>query len=74
MKIEKELEKLKDIFKNTKGKGLKLDEITKMLGWSPKFKKENREIIEKWVSDGELIKKANDILKTSEYKGYLNRQ
>ena len=54
MKIEKELEKLKDIFKNTKGKGLKLDEITKMLGWSPKFKKENREIIEKWVSDGEL--------------------
>ena len=32
MKIEKELEKLKDIFKNTKGKGLKLDEITKMLG------------------------------------------
>ncbi|MBS1339030.1 MAG: pyruvate formate lyase 1-activating protein, partial [Lachnospira sp.] len=24
--------------------------------------------------DGELIKKANDILKTSEYKGYLNRQ
>ena len=23
--------------------------------------------------DGELIKKANDILKTSEYKGYLNR-
>ena len=24
--------------------------------------------------DGELIKKANDILKTSEYKGYLNKQ
>ena len=71
MKIEKELEKLKDIFKNTKGKGLKLDEITKMLGWSPKFKKENREIIEKWVSDGELIKNNRGKYNLPETQGYI---
>lgn len=71
MKIEKELEKLKEIFKNTKGKGLKLDEITKLLGWSPKFKKENRDIIEKWVSDGELIKNNRGKYNLPETQGYI---
>ena len=65
MKIEKELEKLKDIFKNTKGKGLKLDEITKMLGWSPKFKKENRVMVSlsKIIEESIIFQKHKDILK-----------
>lgn len=37
MNLDKELERLKQLM--DKGKGLKLDEITKLLGWSLKNKK-----------------------------------
>ena len=46
MNLEKELEKLKSSM--YKGKGLKLDEITKLMGWSPKSKKENRDILDSY--------------------------
>ena len=54
MNLEKELEKLKSLM--YKGKGLKLDEITKLMGWSPKSKKENRDILDRWIDSGELMK------------------
>ena len=54
MNLDKELERLKQLM--DKGKGLKLDEITKLLGWSLKNKKENREILEKWIEDGDLMR------------------
>ena len=53
IKFDKDLEKLKLVLKNSKS--LSLDEITKVLNWSPKFRKENRTKLENWISQGELV-------------------
>ena len=71
MNIEKELLKLKNIFKENKGKGLKQDEITKMLGWSQKFKKENREILDSWVNEGELVRNNRGKYNLPENAGFV---
>lgn len=71
MNIEKELLKLKNIFKENKGKGLKQDEITKMLGWSQKFKKENREILDSWVNEGELVRNNRGKYNLPENVGFV---
>ena len=71
MNIEKELLKLKNIFKENKGKGLKQDEITKMLGWSQKFKKENREILDNWVNEGELVRNNRGKYNLPENAGFV---
>lgn len=71
MNIEKELLKLKNIFKENKGKGLKKDEITKMLGWSQKFKKENREILDSWVNEGELVRNNRGKYNLPENAGFV---
>ena len=55
MNIEKDLQKLKKNL-NERKKSLTLDEIYSILGWSPKFKKENREIVSSWVEAGEIVK------------------
>ena len=55
MNIEKDLQKLKKNL-NERKKSLTLDEIYSLLGWSPKFKKENREIVSSWVEAGEIVK------------------
>ena len=55
MNIEKDLQKLKKNL-NERKKSLTLDEIYSLLGWSPKFKKENREIVNSWVEAGEIVK------------------
>ena len=55
MNIEKDLQKLKKNL-NERKKSLTLDEIYSILGWSPKFKKENREIVNSWVEAGEIVK------------------
>ncbi|MBR8700585.1 Ribonuclease R [Fusobacterium sp. DD29] len=71
MNIEKELEKLKHIFEENKGKGLKQDEITKALGWSQKFRKENREILDSWVENGELTRNGRGKYNLPENTGFV---
>lgn len=69
MNLDKELERLKQLM--DKGKGLKLDEITKLLGWSLKNKKENREILEKWIEDGDLMRNNRGKYNISENLGFV---
>jgi len=69
MNLDKELERLKQLM--DKGKGLKLDEITKLLGWSLKNKKENREILEKWIEDGDLMKNNRGKYNIPENLGFV---
>ena len=54
MNIEKDLQKLKKNL-NERKKSLTLDEIYSLLGWSPKFKKENREIVKQADKKIELV-------------------
>lgn len=69
MKLDKELEKLKNLLKNNKA--LSQEEITKALGWSPKFKKENREILELWINQGEIVKNKKNKYNLSENLGFI---
>lgn len=69
MNLDKELERLKQLM--DKGKGLKLDEITKLLGWSLKNKKENREILEKWIEDGDIMKNNRGKYNIPENLGFV---
>lgn len=69
MNLEKELEKLKSLM--YKGKGLKLDEITKLMGWSPKSKKENRDILDRWIDAGELMKNNRGKYNLPENLGFV---
>lgn len=69
MNLDKELERLKQLM--DKGKGLKLDEITKLLGWSLKNKKENREILDKWIEDGELMRNNRGKYNIPENLGFV---
>ncbi|MDU1910573.1 ribonuclease R [Fusobacterium sp.] len=69
MNLDKELERLKQLM--DKGKGLKLDEITKLLGWSLKNKKENREILEKWIEDGDLMRNSKGKYNILENLGFV---
>lgn len=69
MNLDKELERLKQLM--DKGKGLKLDEITKLLGWSLKNKKENREILDKWIEDGDLMKNNRGKYNIPENLGFI---
>ncbi|GAA6324613.1 ribonuclease R [Fusobacterium ulcerans] len=69
MNLDKELERLKQLI--DKGKGLKLDEITKLLGWSLKNKKENREILDKWIEDGDLMRNNRGKYNIPENLGFV---
>lgn len=69
MNLDKELERLKQLM--DKGKGLKLDEITKLLGWSLKNKKENREILDKWIEDGALMRNNRGKYNIPENLGFV---
>lgn len=71
MNLEKDLIILKNTFKDMKGKGLKLEEITKILGWSSKYKKENRIIVDEWVNSGELIKNNRGKYNLPETQGII---
>ncbi|MGL4863611.1 MAG: ribonuclease R, partial [Cetobacterium sp.] len=68
-KLDKQLDKLKNILKNSKA--LTLDEITKAMGWSPKFKKENREILEIWINSGEIMKNKRNKYNIPENLGFI---
>ncbi|WP_297599041.1 ribonuclease R [uncultured Cetobacterium sp.] len=69
MKIDKQLEQLKKILKGSKS--LTLDEITKSMGWSPKFKKENRTLLEEWLESGELLKNKRNKYNLPENLGFI---
>lgn len=66
--IEKDLKKLRELLENSKA--MSLDEITKALEWSPKYKKENRAMVEKWVSEGELMTNSKGKFNTPESFGF----
>lgn len=68
-KIDKNLEKLKEILKGSKA--LTQDEITKALNWSLKFKKENREILNRWVEMGEIMKNKKNKYNLPENLGFV---
>ena len=70
MNIEKDLLKLKQCL-NERKKSLTLDEIYSLLNWSPKFKKENREIIESWIEAGEIVKNNKGRYNTPENIGIV---
>ena len=53
MNLEKDLEKIKEILKTVKY--LSFDQITSLLEWSPKKRKDNKAIILSWVDAGELL-------------------
>lgn len=69
MNLEKQLNHLKSILKTSKS--LTLDEITKSLGWSPKYKKDNRAIIDAWIESGELMKNKKNKYNIPENFGYV---
>ncbi|MCK5780859.1 MAG: ribonuclease R [Psychrilyobacter sp.] len=62
-------EKILSIFK--KGKAKSISEITSYMGWSPKFKKDNRVILDKLVKDGELILSKRGKYNTPTNMGYI---
>ncbi|MGL5053103.1 MAG: ribonuclease R, partial [Cetobacterium sp.] len=68
-KLDKQLEELKNILKESKA--LTLDEITKALGWSPKYKKDNRDIVEQWVEAGEIMKNKRNKYNIPENLGFI---
>lgn len=69
MDYEKELVKIKKIFeKNT---SLKYEEIIKMVGWSAKFKGENKRILDLMIENGELIRNNRGKYSTPEKLGLV---
>lgn len=70
MNKEKDLIKLKEYI-NHKKKSLAIDEIYETLGWSPKFKKENKKILNSWVEDGELFRNNRGRYNTPENLGMI---
>lgn len=69
MKIENEIIKIKKIFE--KATYLKYEEIVKLLGWSQKLKKENKEMIEQLIEEGELVKNNRGKYSIPERLGYF---
>ena len=67
--IDKELEKLKKLMQNEKA--MKLDELTKLMEWSPKNKKDNREILESWIEAGELMRNSKGKYNIPENLGFV---
>lgn len=69
MDKEKDLEKLKE-FINGK-KALTLNGISDFLGWSTKYKKQNREILEEWIESGELLRNKRGKYNIPENLGFI---
>lgn len=69
MKLNKDLEKLKEILADSKA--MSQEEITKELGWSSKFKKENRDVLQTWVSEGELMTNSKGKYNIPENFGFV---
>ena len=70
MNIEKDLAKIKEYI-NERKKSLALDEIYTVLNWSPKYKKDNRIIVDSWVEAGELVKNKKGRYNTPENAGMV---
>lgn len=66
---EKELEKIKGIFK--KANSLKYEEIIKLMGWSPKFKGENKKILDELIEKGELLRNNRGKYSIPERLGFV---
>ena len=69
MNLEKDLEKIKELLKDTKY--LTLDQITSFLDWSPKKKKDNKTIILSWIDSGDLVMDKKHRLSLPENSGYV---
>jgi len=55
MDVAVALKKIREYLENNK-KSVGIDEIYKILNWSPKMKKKNRDILDSWVELGELTR------------------
>lgn len=69
MNIEKDLIKLKQELENKKY--ISFDEITKLLEWSSKNKKNNRTIILSWLDKGDLVLVKQNKVGLPEKNGYV---
>lgn len=69
MNIDVELEKIKGLLSGRKA--MTLNEISKFMGWSPKRKKENRDILDKWIEQGELLRNQRGKYSTPENLGFV---
>lgn len=69
MNIERDFEKLKEALKNKKF--LSFDEITKLLEWSLKNKKNNKAIILSWIDKGDLVLAKPNKVALAESFGYI---
>ena len=69
MDKEKDLEKLKEHIIGKKA--LTLNEISSLLGWSTKYKKQNREILEEWIESGELLRNKRGKYNVPENLGFI---
>ena len=69
MKVDKQLEKLKNILKNSKS--LNFNEISIAMEWSPKHKKENKALLETWVELGEILKNKKNKYNIPENLGFI---
>lgn len=65
----KELEKVKKIFE--KNNSLKYEEIIKLAGWSPKFKGDNKNLLDQMVENGELMRNNRGKYSTPERLGFI---
>lgn len=68
-KLDKQLEQLKKVLKGSKS--LTQDELTKAMGWSPKYRKDNRELLETWIDSGELMKNKRNKYNLPENLGFI---
>jgi ribonuclease R len=66
---ENELEKLKEQLVGKKS--MTLSEISNFLGWSTKYKKLNREVLEEWMAAGELLRNKRGKYNIPENMGFL---
>lgn len=69
LNYETELEKLKKIFE--KNNSLKYEEIVKLMGWSPKYKGTNKQILEQMIENGEILKNNRGKYSTPEKLGFV---
>ncbi len=68
IKRERDLEFLISYLKGNKAMGA--SEISKILNWSPKFKKENRKLLEEWESEGYIMQVRGGRYTVPEKLGY----
>jgi len=69
MNIDMELIKVKEMIAGKKA--MTLNDISKNMGWSPKKKKENRDKLDAWIDQGELLRNQRGKYNIPENLGFV---